>query len=91
LRESSGEAEARKQEKIARHFEKTRKGVLRWLANHGGRAGLAELHDYSERRFFVAHKRFSDLMESLIEDGLITYDHAEGVAEITPDGATYGP
>lgn len=77
-----------KAKKAAHHFEKTRRGVLRFIDEQGGEAGLGEMHDHSERRYFVGHKRFSDLMEGLIEEALITYDHAEGRATLTDAGRT---
>ena len=49
--------------KAAVHMEKTRRAVLRFVEEAGGESGLAEMHDYSERRWFVGHKKFSDLME----------------------------
>ncbi len=73
-------------EKVARHLEKTRLGVLRFLVERGGQSTLAEMHDHSERRYFIAHRKFSDLMEQLIESGVIDYDTAESKATITPRG-----
>ena len=56
---------------------------------HPGEATLAEMHDFSERRYFIAHKKFSDLMESMIEEGQIDYDHGEGRATLTDKGKAY--
>jgi len=82
--------EALKEAKAAHHFEKTRRAVLRFIEEQGGEAGLAEMHDYSERRYFVGHKRFSDLMEGLVAESLITYDHGSGRAALTEAGRTLG-
>jgi hypothetical protein len=60
--------------------------VLKLVIDSGGSSTLSEMHDYSERRYFVAHKKFSDLMESLISSGQIDYDTAESVATITEVG-----
>ena len=77
-------------EKIAKHRKKTRKGVLKWLdEQEGGEASMKDMHDYSERRFFVSHKPFSDLMEYLIDNVLITFDHGAGIATITDDGRDF--
>ena len=62
--------------------------VLRSVAGpEGGEASLADMHAHSERRYFIAHKRFSDLMESLVDDGLIDFDHSTGMATISSAGA----
>ena len=74
------------EEKVQKHMRKTRKGVLKMVIDSGGSSTLGEMHDYSERRYFVAHKKFSDLMESLISSGQIDYDAAESVATITEVG-----
>ena len=82
----SSDAEA----KAARHFERTRRAVLRFIDEQGGVAGLADMHDYSERKYFIGHRRFSDLMETLLEDALIDYDHGAGEARITDKGRELG-
>jgi len=76
--------------KAAHHFEKTRRGVLRFIDEQGGEASLADMHDHSERRYFVGHKRFSDLMEGLVADSLISYDHGAGRAALTEAGRALG-
>ena len=88
------EAEAEKENdvqaaKIAKHFEKTRRAMLKFLEDHDGTSHLKEMHDLSERRYFIAHRRFSDLMESLVDDGLIEFDHAKNEASLTVQGREY--
>ena len=39
---------------------------------------MADMHDFSERRYFIAHRSFSDLMETWIGEGLVTYDPETG-------------
>ena len=68
------------------YFERTKKGVLHWLADQGGRAPLSEMHDYSERTFLVAHQGFSKLMEVCVAESLVEYDHATGIASLTDAG-----
>jgi hypothetical protein len=67
------------EEKQKRHWDKTRKGVLKWLDEQGGSASMKDMHDFSERKFFIAHRSFSRLMEELTEDGTVTYDATTGV------------
>jgi len=76
-------------DKVAKHFEKARKGVLTYLQKEGGVATLHSMHSYSERRYFIAHKRFSQLMETLVDEGLLIYDVAEGEATMTEAGTLY--
>ena len=75
--------------KAAKHFEKTRVTMLKFVVDQGGTASLADMHERSERRYFIGHKRFSLLMEGLVEEELIDFDHATGVATITADGQAY--
>lgn len=75
--------------KAAKHVERTRVAMLKFIVEQGGQAGLAEMHDLSERRYFIGHKRFSDLMEGIVDEGLIEYDHSAGIATITEDGRAY--
>ena len=77
------------EEKVKKHLLKTRKGVLKFVRDNGGSATLAEMHDYSERRYFVAHKKFSDLMEAMIADEQIDYNAAESVATLTETGKDF--
>ena len=73
-------------DKVARHLERTRKGLLRFLDKNGGEAGLAELHDHSERRYFIGHQKFSQLMEGMVMDGLVDYDWDLQQAKLTDSG-----
>ena len=77
------------EEKVRKHMLKTRKGVLKMIIDSGGSSTLGEMHDYSERRYFVAHQKFSKLMESLIAEGQIDYDAAESLATITETGKAF--
>lgn len=81
--------EQEKQAKIAAHFEKARKGVLKHLAEGGGTMSMADMHDFSERRYFVAHQGFSRMMEGFVAEGLISYNTAIGEATITDSGRSF--
>ena len=60
-----------KAKKAAKHVERTRKAMLKFVIEQGGEASMADMHELSERRYFIGHKRFSDLMEGLVGEGLI--------------------
>ena len=81
--------EQAKAEKAAAHLEKTRRAVLRFVEEAGGESNLGEMHDYSERRWFVGHRKFSDLMEGLVAEALVDYNGAEGRATLTEAGRQY--
>ena len=73
-------------EKVAKHLARTRIGILRFVEKNGGTSGLAEMHDHSERRYFVGHKKFSDLMEAMVEEGVLLYSWETQEATITELG-----
>ena len=74
------------EEKQRAYFERTKKGVLLWLADQGGTAPMREMHDYSERKFLVAHQGFSKLMRACVDEGLVEYDR--GTVTLTDAGRT---
>jgi len=78
-----------RQEKAAKHMVRTRKGVLKFVADQGGTSPLADMHKHSEMRYFVGHQKFSEMLEGMISDGLLDYNHSEGTGTITPDGRDF--
>ncbi len=78
-----------KQEKAAEHLERTRRGVLKFIQDRGGTAGLAAVHEHSEMRYFIGHQKFSKMLEGLVSEGLIDYSHADNLARITSAGEDY--
>ncbi len=77
------------EEKQRAYFERTKKGLLLWLADRGGNAPLGEMHDYSERKFLVAHQGFSKVMEACVGESLVEFDRATGIASLTDAGRTF--
>jgi predicted methyltransferase len=74
------------EEKQRAYFERTKKGVLLWLADQGGSAEMREMHDYSASKFLVAHQGFSKLMEACVDEGLVEFDR--GTVSLTDAGRT---
>ena len=74
------------EERQRAYFERTRKGVLRWLADQGGSAPMREMHDFSQSKFLVAHQGFSKLMEACVDEGLVEFDR--GTVTLTDAGRT---
>jgi len=63
--------------------------VLKNLAESGGAAEMADMHDYSEKKFFIAHQAFSRMMEGFVAEGLIDYDQRSGTATLTERGRAW--
>ena len=68
------------------HWDKTRSGVLQFVVDQGKTVSLREMHDFSEQQFFVAHVSFSRLMEELVDEDLLAYNHDTAEASITDKG-----
>lgn len=70
-------------------WEKARKGVLQQLNDQGGQLSLAEMHDFSLNKYFIQHQRFSQMMETFVNEGLVDFDHADQIATITDAGKDF--
>ncbi len=68
---------------------KARKGILQFIQERGGQSSLADIHDFSMNKFFIQHQAFSRLMESLVEEKLLTYDFEKDLAQITDAGKQF--
>ncbi len=75
------------EDKHLAHMEKTKRAVLQQIAEKGGSASLSELHSFSEAKYFVAHQKFSMLMEDCVHDELV--DFAEDNFSLTEKGRSY--
>lgn len=51
-----------------------RKGLLKYLQKQGGTAPIGDLHAYSTLRYQAGHQAFSQLMEGLVDEGLVSWD-----------------
>ncbi len=71
------------------HTERTRVGLLKFVADEGGVASLADMHDHSAKTWFVAHIVFSRVMEGLTDEGLLSFDHDSATATLTDAGRAY--
>lgn len=76
-------------QKIAKHRTRTKVALLKKTVTLGETASLGDLHDLAEKRYFIAHKAFSDLMEEMVEENLFLYDWGTQVATITDTGKEY--
>lgn len=78
--------EEEKAAKLREFFEKARKGVLRHIAEKGGKLSMGEMHEYSMKKYFIQHQRFSQMMETFVDENLIDYDPGTGIATLTAKG-----
>ena len=56
------------------NLEETRNGILKCLNNKGNSAPMKVLHGYSKLIHQVAHREFSEIMEGLVNDKLVTFN-----------------
>ena len=56
------------------NLDETRNGILQCLENKGSSASMKVLHGYSKLIHQVAHKEFSEVMEGLVNDKLVTFN-----------------
>ena len=63
-----------------------RQGLLKFMAKKGGTIPLRELHTHSLVFYQAGHQAFSQLMEGLVGDGLVTYDNAAATFALTEKG-----
>ena len=63
-----------------------RQGLLKFILKKGGAIPLRELHTHSLVFYQAGHQAFSQLMEGLVGDGLVSYDAATAVFSLTDKG-----
>lgn len=68
------------------HFAAAKKAVL-GLAAADGHCSMADMHDLSESRFFIAHQQFSALLEECVDEGLVKV--AAGTVLLTDQGRAF--
>ena len=63
-----------------------RQGLMKFIAKKGGSIPIRELHTHSLVFYQAGHQAFSQLMEGLVADGLVSYDDASSVFSLTDKG-----
>ncbi len=76
-------------QKQQQFWERARKAVLQHLNDNGGKLNMSELHDYSMKKFLIQHQRFSLMMESFVDEGLVEFDHGSQDTTITDAGRKF--
>ena len=85
----NNETQEQKETKLKEFFERARKGVLKHLNDRGGLLPMADLHDHSLNTYLIQHQRFSIMMESFVNEGLVTFDDATQDVLITDKGKEF--
>lgn len=70
-------------------FERARKGVLQFLQEKGGKLNMGELHDYSLKKYLIQHQRFSMMMESFVNENLVSFDWGTQDVTLTDEGVKF--
>jgi hypothetical protein len=61
-------------EKRKAHFARAKKAILKLAADNGGTCNMADMHTLSESQFFIAHQKFSIMLEQCVEEALVEVD-----------------
>ena len=61
-------------EKQKAHFARAKKAILKLAADNGGTCEMSEMHNLSESQFFIAHQKFSVMLEGCVEEALVEVD-----------------
>ncbi len=69
--------------------DKARTGILKFLAKKDGSVPIGLLHGHSKVAYQRAHQEFSELMESLVNDGLVTF--SDDTFHLTDKGREAAP
>ena len=56
------------------NLDETRRGILKCLENKGSTVSMKVLHGYSKLIHQVAHRKFSEVMEGLVNDKLVNFN-----------------
>ena len=75
--------------KQSEQLERARLGVLKFVSDRGGSARLGDIHGFSEKKFLIAHRGFSRLMDGMVTDGLMDFDFTSNTATLTEAGRSF--
>ena len=77
------------QDKQQQFLERARKGVLQHLNDQGGKLNMSELHEYSLKKYLIQHQRFSQMMETFVNEVLVEFDWATQNVTLTDAGRDF--
>lgn len=76
-------------EKQRQFFERARKGVLQYLNQQGGKLNMSDLHEYSLKKYLIQHQRFSQMMETFVNEQLVEFDWGTQDVTLTDAGRKF--
>jgi len=71
---------------MATDVQAARQGLLKFILKKGGTIPMRELHTHSLVFYQAGHQAFSQLMEGLVADGLVTYNESAAAFSLTERG-----
>jgi hypothetical protein len=71
---------------MATDTETARQGLMKFIAKKGGTIPMRELHTHSLVFYQAGHQAFSQLMEGLVADDLVSYDRDSASFSLTEKG-----
>ena len=75
-----------KQNHMATDVQAARQGLLKFMSKKGGTIAMRELHTHSLVFYQAGHQAFSQLMEGLVGEGLVSYDNGTAMFSLTDKG-----
>jgi predicted transcriptional regulator len=66
--------------------DKARHGILKFMTKNGGSVPMSLLHGHSKLMYGAAHQAFSQLMEGLVRDDLVSFDDEADTFQLTDKG-----
>ncbi len=76
------------EEKRKAHFARAKKATLKLAADNGGTCDMSDMHTFSESQFFIAHQKFSMMLQECVEDGLVEVD-SSNIITLTEKGHAF--
>ena len=89
IKEESKAKSSVEQDKIEKHRRRVKLGLLKYVNKKDSSVELAELHEFSERRYLVGHQAFSQLMEELVDGQLLDFDWEKSEARLSLKGQDF--
>jgi hypothetical protein len=71
---------------MATDTEAARQGLMKFIAKKGGTIPMRELHTHSLVFYQAGHQAFSQLMEGLVADDLVSFDRDTASFSLTEKG-----
>ena len=75
-------------EKRKAHLARAKKAILKLAADNGGACDMAAMHTFSERQFFIAHQKFSMLLQECVGEALVEVD-GDNIITLTEKGHAF--